>query len=42
MVEEAAGTRMFESKKQALKTDKKQAKVDEIYVVLAGQTSRLL
>ena len=32
MVEEAAGTRMFESKKQAaLKTlDKKQAKVDEI------------
>ena len=32
MIEEAAGTRMFESKKQsALKTiEKKQAKVDEI------------
>ena len=32
LIEEAAGTRMFESKKQAaLKTlDKKQAKVDEI------------
>jgi structural maintenance of chromosome 2 len=44
MVEEAAGTRMFESKKQAaLKTlDKKQAKVDEIDRVLAADITPTL
>ena len=44
MVEEAAGTRMFDSKKQAaLKTlDKKQAKVDEIDRVLAADITPTL
>ncbi len=38
MLEEAAGTRMYESKKEAaLRTlDKKQVKVEEINKVLAG------
>ena len=38
MLEEAAGTRLFESKKEAaLRTlDKKQVKVEEINKVLAG------
>ncbi len=46
MLEEAAGTRMYESKKEAaLRTlDKKQVKVEEINKVLAGhpRTSSML
>ena len=44
MIEEAAGTRMFETKKQsALKTmDKKQTKVDEINSILAEEITPTL
>jgi len=44
MIEEAAGTRMFENKKQsALKTiEKKQAKVDEINSILADEITPTL
>ena len=44
MIEEAAGTRMFEAKKQAaLKTiEKKQAKVEEINKVWLKQERRQL